>query len=113
MIQFEWRDLTWMLAVGALLSGALIAFVQWKLGAFFAKAGDVGRLEGRLAMVEARLDRVPSHDDLKALQARVGGLEREVAVVGEKVSGVAEIMKRVEHQTNLLVHHQLREGSGA
>lgn len=113
MISFEWRDLAWILAVSTLLGGMLLAFIRWKLGGDFARAADLSRLEGRLAMVEARLDRVPSHDDLKALQARVGGLEREVAVVGEKVSGVAEIMKRVEHQTNLLVHHQLREGSGA
>jgi hypothetical protein len=31
-------------------------------------------------------------------------------VVGERVGGVHEILKRVEHQTQLLVHHQLREG---
>lgn len=109
MISFEFRDLTWMVAVLTLLGGALVAFIRWKLAGDFAKSADVVRLEGRLAMVESRLDRMPSHDDLRALQARVGGLEREVAQVGERVSGVADIMRRVEHQTNLLVQHQLQK----
>lgn len=110
MISFEWRDLAWILAVATLLGGTLIAFIRWKIGGDFAKAADMTRFEGRLAMLEARLDRMPSHDDLKALQARVGGLEREVAVVGEKVSGIGQIMVRVEHQMHLVSQHLMQEG---
>lgn len=110
MIQFEWKDLAWMLGVGALLSGTLIAFVQWKLGSFFAKASDVAAMGGRLSAMEQRLSQMPSHDDLRALQHRVGGMEREVAVVGEKVSGLNQIMVRVEHQVNLVSQHLIQEG---
>lgn len=110
MIQFEWKDLMWILGVGGLVSGALIAFVQWKLGSFFAKASDLVQIAGRVTSIEERLSKMPNHQDLQQLQARVGDVERGVAVVAERVSGLGEIMKRVEHQTGLLVQHQLREG---
>ena len=110
MISFEWKDLAWILGILTLLSGALIAFVQWKLGSFFAKAADLAGIAGRVSAMEQRLSQMPSHEDLRALQHRVGGLEREVAVVGEKVSGLGQIMVRVEHQVNLVSQHLIQEG---
>lgn len=110
MIQFEWKDLAWIAAVLTLMGGLLLAFLRFKLAGDFARATDVTALAGRMNAMEQRLAQMPNHEDLRQLQARVGDVERGVAVVAEKVSGVAEIMKRVEHQTNLLVHHQLREG---
>ncbi len=110
MIAFEWKDLAWMFAVGAGAATVLIGFVRWKLAADFAKAADVAIINGRLAAMEQRLTQVPSHEDLRALQNRVGGLEREVAVVGEKVSGLGQIMVRVEHQVNLVSQHLIQEG---
>jgi hypothetical protein len=110
VIQFEWKDLAWIVAVGFTLGGLLLAFLRFKLAGDFAKAADVSALNGRLAAMEQRLTQVPSHDDLRALQNRVGGLEREVAVVGEKVSGLGQIMVRVEHQVNLVSQHLIQEG---
>lgn len=110
MIQFEWKDLAWILGVGALLSGALIAFVQWKLGSFFAKASDLVSLGAKLATLEQRIAQMPSHDDVRQLQQRIGGVEQGVAVVGTKVEGVEKIMVRVEHQVNLVSEHLIREG---
>nr|WP_246523471.1 DUF2730 family protein [Neoroseomonas eburnea] len=104
--------MVWIVAVAAAVGGLLLAFLRFKLAGDFAKAPDLAALTGRVGMIEQRVAQMPNHEDLRALQSRVGDLERGVAVVAEKVSGVAEIMKRVEHQTNLLVHHQLREGSG-
>lgn len=111
MIQFEWKDLAWILGILTLGGGALIAWIRFRLAGDFARSGDVASLAARVTAMEQRLAQMPNHEDLRQLQARVGDVERGVAVVAEKVSGVAEIMKRVEHQTNLLVHHQLREGS--
>ena len=111
MIQFEWKDLAWILGLVALGGGSLIAWIRFRLAGDFARSADVGSLAARVTAMEQRLAQMPNHEDLRQLQARVGDVERGVAVVAEKVSGVAEMMKRVEHQTNLLVHHQLREGS--
>jgi hypothetical protein len=109
VISFEWKDLAWIVAVGVALGGLLLAFLRFKLAGDFAKAADVAAFNGRLAAMEERLTRMPSHDDLRALQHRVGELERGVAVVGEKVSGLGEIMVRVERQQNLMAEHLLRE----
>jgi hypothetical protein len=110
VISFEWRDLAWMIAVCVAVGGALLAFLRFKLAGDFAKASDVSALNVRLSAMETRLTQMPSHDDLRALQNRVGGLEREVAVVGEKVSGLNQIMVRVEHQVNLVSQHLIQEG---
>lgn len=112
MIQFEWKDLAWILGVGGLVSGGLIAFVQWKLGAFFAKASDLVQVAGRVTTIEERMSRMPSHEDLRQVQGRVGDVEKGVAVIDVKVEGLGEIMKRVERQTNLLVDYQLRKEQG-
>jgi hypothetical protein len=110
VISFEWKDLAWIVAVGVALGGLLLAFLRFKLAGDFAKAADVAALTGRLTAMEQRLTQMPSHDDLRAIQHRVGGLEREVAVVGEKVSGLNQIMVRVEHQVNLVSQHLIQEG---
>ncbi|MBW6402065.1 DUF2730 domain-containing protein [Roseomonas sp. HJA6] len=114
MIQFEYRDLMWILGVGAAVIGALVAFLKNKLtgGDGFARASDMVTISNRVTSIEERLSKMPNHQDLQQLQIRVGDVERGVAVVAERVSGLGEIMKRVEHQTGLLVQHQLREGGG-
>lgn len=110
MISFEWKDLAWIVGVTAAVGGLLLAFLRFKLAGDFAARSDVSALAGRMTAMEQRLATMPNHEDLRALQGRIGALEREVAVVGERLGGVTEILKRVEHQTQLLVHHQLREG---
>lgn len=111
MIQFEWKDLAWIVGVGALLGGALIAWIRVRLAGDFARAADVATLAARVTAMEQRLSQMPNHEDLRQLQVRVAEVERGVAVVAERVAGLGDIMKRVEHQTNLLVQHQLREGN--
>lgn len=110
MISFEWKDLAWIATTAAIVGGILLAFLRFKLAGDFAARVDLEKTAARLTTVETRLSTMPSHDDLRNLQNRVGELERAVAVVAERVGGVHEILKRVEHQTGLLVHHQLREG---
>jgi hypothetical protein len=110
VITFEWKDLAWIAGVGVAVGGLLLAFLRFKLAGDFAAKSDVTALAGRMATMESRVAQMPNHEDLRALQGRIGALEREVAVVGERLGGVTEILKRVEHQTQLLVHHQLREG---
>jgi hypothetical protein len=107
---FEGKDLAWMIGVASLMGGLLLALIRYKLAGDFAAKSDVVALSTRMTAMEQRLTQMPSHDDLRALQQRVGGLETQVAVVGEKVSGVAAIMVRVEHQLGLVSAHLLQEG---
>jgi hypothetical protein len=110
VISFEWKDLAWIVGVATLLGGLLLAFLRFKLAGDFAKAADVAVLTGRIAAMEQSLKQMPSHEDLRALQQRVGGLETQVAVVGEKLTGLGQIMVRVEHQVNLVSQHLIQEG---
>lgn len=110
MISFEWKDMAWIGTVGAIMGGILLAFLRFKLAGDFAARSDLQAAVARIGVVEQRVATMPSHEDLRALQSRVGDLERAVAVVGERVGGVHQILQRVEHQTQLLVHHQLKEG---
>jgi hypothetical protein len=50
---------------------------------------------------------MPSHDDIRLLTARVSDLDRSVAVANAQISGALELMRRVEHQTALLLEHEL------
>jgi hypothetical protein len=110
VISFEFKDLAWMLGIGALLGGAAVAFLRWKLAGDFAKTGDLAELRGKLAALEQRVGQMPSHEDIRELQRRIGGVEQSVAVVGTKVEGAEKIMIRVEHQLNLVSEHLIREG---
>lgn len=109
MIAFEGKDIGWIFGVIALLGGGLIAWIRYRLSGDFARATDVTSLGARVTAMEQRLSQMPNHEDLRQLQVRVAEVERGVAVVAERVAGLGEIMKRVEHQTGLLVQHQLRE----
>jgi hypothetical protein len=110
VITFEWKDLAWIAGVVTLLGGMLLAFLRFKLAGDFAKSGDISAINGRITALEQRMQALPSHDDLRALQQRVGGLEVSVSVVGEKVNGLGQIMIRVEHQLTLVSQHLIQEG---
>lgn len=110
MISFEWKDLAWIAAVVVAIGTPLLAFLRFKLAGDFARAGDVAALAGKITAIEQRIANMPSHDDIRALQMRIGGVEQGVAVVGTKVEGVEKIMVRVEHQVNLVSQHLIQEG---
>lgn len=111
MVSLEWRDMAAIVTTAVIVGGLVLTFLRFKLAGDFAARPDLEKAMARINSVEQRLSTMPSHDDLRVLQNRVGELERAVAVVAERVGGVHEILKRVEHQVSLLVHHQLREGA--
>lgn len=110
MNTLEWKDTAWILGILSLVGGMLLAFLRFKLAGDFAPRSDMTAMSGRITIMEQRLAAMPSHDDLRGLQARIGGVEREVAVVGEKVNGATELIRGVAHQVGLLVEHQINEG---
>lgn len=111
MIAFEWRDLAAIVTTAVIVGGLVLAFLRFKLAGDFAARGDLMKAIDRIDEVEERLAKMPSHNDLRALQDRVAELDRAVAVVAERVGGVHEILKRVEYQVQLLVRHQLSDGA--
>ena len=108
----EFKDLAWIIGIVGLLAGSLIAFVKLRLtgGDGFARASDVTALSAKVSSLEQLVQRGPSHEDIRGLQARIATVETHVAVVGEKVSSVKEITVRVEHQLNLVAQALAQEG---
>jgi tetrahydromethanopterin S-methyltransferase subunit G len=111
MVSLEWRDMAAIVTTAAIVGGIVLAFLRFKLAGDFAARADLAKVMQRVDEVEERLGKVPSHNDLRALQDRVNDLDRAVAVVAERVTGVHDILKRVEYQVQLLVRHQLSEGA--
>ncbi|GGG30882.1 hypothetical protein GCM10010964_18510 [Caldovatus sediminis] len=115
MISQEWKDIASLIGPLIAVGGLLFAWLKLRLAGDFAPAADIAavreeveKARARLAQVEARLTGMPSHDDIARLSARVGEVERGVAVVGEAVRGTGEVVKRVERMVDLLVRHQLQ-----
>jgi len=111
MVSLEWRDMAAIVTTAAVVGGIVLAFLRFKLAGDFAARADLAKAVERIDEVEDRLAKMPSHNDLRALQDRVAELDRAVAVVAERVGGVHEILKRVEYQVQLLVRHQLSDGA--
>lgn len=125
MINIEWNQILPIIGVATVLLAGVILYVRSKLDGVFAKTSDVaslrgemeGRMEemkgqieearGQIAGVEKRLANMPDHADVRALDQRVAGVERGVAVVDAKLTGVVQGVGRVEHMVDLLVKHQM------
>jgi hypothetical protein len=108
VFSFELRDLGWIAGVLVIGGGSLIAWIRYRLGEDFARATDVAAANHRLTVLEQRVATMPSYDDMQRLLQRMAGVEQNVAVVGEKVAGVAQIMTRIEHQQQLISEQLLR-----
>lgn len=66
-----------------------------------ARAGEnYQALSLRLATVEERLKHMPTSDEMAQI-------EGDVSEVRAKVDGIEDLLKRVEHQTNLIHQHLL------
>lgn len=115
-MSLDWKEIAAIIAAATAIGGLLVAYIKFRLSGDFAKASDVTALGGdvttlstKITALEQRIDRMPSHEDMRGLGARIGEVERGVAVVHTKVDGVADLLRRVERQTDLLVQHQINE----
>ena len=71
------------------------------LGRFARSCGDQDHAQSlRLTTVEERLKHVPTSDELAQI-------EGNVSEVRAKVDGIDDLLRRVEHQTNLIHQHLL------
>jgi hypothetical protein len=97
-------------AVGAAIAvgGLLLWVLRASLQNVFVPAKAHNELRGRVQSIEQRLQTAPTHDDIHRLNGRLQQLEIGVAVVRESQDGVAEAIKRIEHQVGLLLAHLLK-----
>lgn len=104
---------TVLLAVGAFAFGLLL----WRLKGEFAGKKEQGELEHRMERTEADVARlktlvesIPDHEDLSDLKTKLAEVEGGVKVVATEISGLKEVLKRIEEPLRLLVEHHLKGG---
>jgi hypothetical protein len=98
-------------------------WVLWSLRATFVSREDLeatqkeidGRInetKERMIRVEARLETVPTQDEINALTRQVSELRGDVSGIRAKMDGVADLVKQLQRQTNIIVEaHLPREGA--
>jgi|GEM_PF-3050597 len=106
----SWRDFgEFMSIVGA------VAFIVWlwlkaKIAGDFVPRAEFSRIDERVGSLEETIERLPGPDSVLSLSSRVAQVENRVAVIGEQVNGVKELLERIEYSVKLLVKHQLSKG---
>lgn len=88
--------------------GAALGLVRLNMRGAFVSLAAHHRLEERMADVEQRLSQLPTQQDLNAVGARMGAVEKAVGVVDAKLDGMAAGVRRAEHMLDLLLDSALK-----
>jgi|ERR1700724_1911558 hypothetical protein len=99
--------------VGGVVIGVAQRMIRHTLRASFATIDQVVMVAGRLDAVERRIEQMPNSQSIQGFGVRLGGVEQNVAVARETISGVKEGLSRVEHMMGLLLEAELRKEEGA
>jgi predicted nucleic acid-binding Zn-ribbon protein len=66
----------------------------------------------RLNKVEVDLKAMPDRREMQHLADRLGNVERSVAVVSEKASGLQATIQKIDHSLGLIVEHLIKREGG-
>jgi hypothetical protein len=102
-VSIDWQQIAGASAVATFVAGIVIRLMR---GGFVSTRVHE-RLDERVTTLERKSGDAIGKAEFAALTARVGAVETGVAVAQATLSGVSEGIKRVEHQVDLLVRHQL------
>lgn len=70
------------------------------------------QIASRLSKVETDLRSMPDRREMQALTDRMGDVERGVAVVSEKASGLQATIGKIDHSLGLIVEHLIKREAG-
>ena len=76
--RLSWTEAAAVLTIVAAVSGVALVLIRQALGGSFAGRPALAALERRMASVEARLNEMPTEDELRALGHRIGHIERSL-----------------------------------
>lgn len=113
-MSLTWPDLA---AIASVSAGALCllfwAFRGRLANDFVAKAAHDEAMERldeamqRLGAIESRLQNVPSHEDFRQIERRIGDVAKDVAVVTAHTQGLKDSSVRIERHLDRFVRAQL------
>ena len=105
-------DLSWQ-ALGAIagmlvvLAGIALSLIRSNLKTSFVDIGTHNELVVRVTSVESRIIGSPTHDDLRALSAKLSGMVASMAGTTATLIGLGQSVSRVERMTELLLKNEL------
>jgi hypothetical protein len=112
----NWNAVVAIIGLAVTLGGFILWLLRARFSGDFASKGDVAELGQRMDDIEARLRRMPTHEDvqglgarLAAIEARAGAMESGLAAIGERVSGVRDGVARVERDLGLFLQAAIAE----
>lgn len=110
LLDVGWRDVAALLTSATIMSGIVIAWVKYRLAGDFASKSDIADMSRRMEGVEHQMATMPTRDDLRRVTERVGGLEKEVAVVSAEVRAIRDSASLIQQDVRFLVTHHIKSG---
>ena len=109
----NWTGVGAIVGLVVTLAGFCVWLLRARFSGDFASRADVAGLGERMDGIERRLRDTPTHEDVRALGARLAAVESASAAVSAEVRGVREGVARVERDLHLLIQHELGKGKPA
>jgi hypothetical protein len=109
----NWSAVAAIITVATAAAGLVVWLLRARLAGDFASRADVAQLGERMDEIDQRLSRMPTHNDVQQINARLSAVESGFAAIGARVDGVREGVARVERDLGLLIQHELGKGKPA
>jgi hypothetical protein len=94
----EWLEVNWKWLFAVL--NVLFVIACWVLSRQFAKKDDHVALVGEVDKLKDKVELMPNTEQVHAL-------ELQIATLSGEIKSVVPLLKRVEHQSNLLLENEL------
>jgi tetrahydromethanopterin S-methyltransferase subunit G len=108
-MNLQLSDFAAIAVIGSAVSGILYWLLRGRLSAVFVSRVEHDETLGRLKEIEARLELVPSREDLTRIQTTVSEMRHDVGVLTERSSGQKDSLARIERQLELFIQAQLEQ----
>ena len=105
----DWQSLGAIVAIGVVAAAIIYRLIHGKLRDEFVLQRDFDELEKVVRSIQKTMGDAPGHSDFRILSDRVGQVEQGQGVVKAMLQGIAEAVKRIEHQSDLMLEDRLKE----
>ena len=102
-----WQSVAAFVTVLGFLSAILWVVIRFSLRGSFVDNSTHEQLVGRVAHIEGRLDRMPTHQDMTRLGDRLGFVEVGVAGAAATLKSMENILSKIDHRVDMLYQNEL------
>jgi hypothetical protein len=106
-LSINWQGLGAIVAIVGVLWAIAMVLIRNNLRSAFVEQGDFNALGTRVNTLETRVIGAPTHDDLRGLTTRLGGIETAVAGIAATQVATGQSQARIERMVEMLVKNEL------